>query len=75
MSLAKHSIRLEWKEFNLNLTQIDAWLRTNLDPAYCGNSAHAVLELWFTSEPSEDDVAAIELYWENLTEESEEATS
>ena len=41
----------------------------------CGISAGQKLTVHFTSEPHEDETAAIELYWESLTETSEEHTS
>lgn len=68
------TISLEWKAFNLNLKTVDAWAKANLANC-CGITAHKTLDVHFTQQPSEDDVAALELHWESLTEESEEATS
>lgn len=75
MSQAIHSIELAWKEFSINMDKVEAHLRANLSSAYCGNSAGAKLTLWFIAEPSEDDKAAVELYWESVHADSEEATS
>ena len=72
---ATHSIKLDWKPFNLNMEMVEAHFRANLSSAYKGNSGGTILELWYIAEPSEDDKAAIELYWESLTETSPEATS
>lgn len=73
--VAKYSIDLTWKNFNLSLPAVEAWMRSNAGELYCGNSAHTVLQLWFLEEPSEEIKAAIVAYWDALTDQSEEATS
>lgn len=73
--VAKYSMRLDWKEFNLDLNAVEAWMRANAGEQYCGNQAHSCLELWFLEEPSQESKDAIEAYWDALTEESEEATA
>lgn len=68
-------IKLEWKEFNLNLAAVETWLRANAGEHYTGNQASSGLELIFTEEPSQEVLDDIGAYWELLTEESDEATS
>lgn len=68
------SINLQWKEFNVNLQKLDQDLR-DLYAHYVGNQAHKVLELWFKEEISEETKVEIEKMWEDLTEESVQASS
>jgi len=75
MSVAKYSIELEWKEFNVCLETVHAWMQANAGEHYRGSSADSKLRLHFVEEPSQevkDDVAA---YWEALDEESDEAAN
>jgi hypothetical protein len=74
-TIAKWSMRLNWKEFNINLGDLETWLKTNAGEHYCGNSAHSCLELWFLEEPSEEIKEAIQDKWDLLDEESDEAVS
>lgn len=67
-----HTIALEWKAFNLDCNIVRDWAKANL--ANCsGASANSKFEVHFTEQPTEDDRAALELHWESMTEESEEA--
>jgi len=72
---ATHSIKVDWKAFNINANMVQAWGKAHLGSAFCGISSDSALTFWFTSEPTPDEQAAIELYWESLTETSEEHTS
>jgi len=69
-----YSMRLQWKEFNVDLRAIDIALR-DLYPEYVGNQANSILELYFTEEPSDDDKDAIQAYWDGIESDSSEATS
>lgn len=68
------SMKLQWKGFNINLKAVDAHLR-GLCTVYSGNQANSVLELLFSSDPSSDDKAAIQSYWNGIASDSSEATS
>lgn len=70
-----YSIKLNWKEFNVDLNLVESWFRANAGEAYSGNSADSVLTLWFTAEPVQETQDAINSYWDSITAESEEATS
>ena len=72
MSIATHSIELEWKSFSVNLDKVNAWMKNNAKDC-CGISAGQKLTVHFTSEPHEDETAAIELYWEAMHAEADEA--
>lgn len=60
-----HMMKLEWKEFNVDLKTLDAQLRASY-PTYAGNQAHSCLELWFTEEPSQEDKELIQLMWDEI---------
>lgn len=69
-----YSIKLQWKEFSVDLKAIDSALRGLYDN-YAGNQAYSVLELWFTEEPSDSDKAAVLAYWAGIESDSSEAES
>ena len=69
-----YSIQLEWKSFNVDLSTIDIWMRSASD-LYVGNSADIALTLWFSEEPDDDTKFLVKEYWQELTEESDEASS
>lgn len=73
MSVAKYKIELDWKEFNVDLESVEVWMKANAGSDYCGNQAHARLELWFLEEPSQEVKDAIAAYWDGISEESDEA--
>jgi hypothetical protein len=75
MSVVNYSIRLDWKEFNLDMNTVEAWFRANAGEHYLGNGAYSCLELYFSEEPSQEIKDAIAAYWDGLDEESEEATA
>jgi hypothetical protein len=66
---------LQWKEFNINCGDIEAWLRSNIATPFYGMSANSKLEIHFESEPSEQEKADIQAYWDGLTDQSAEAQS
>jgi len=70
-----YSISFEWKNFSVNLTTLDAWLRANAGPHYAGNSADIKLTLWFTEDPGPAVVTACEQYWDAIDVNSTEATT
>lgn len=67
-------MELQWKGFSVDLRAVDANLR-DLYAHYSGNQAHDVLELWFTEEPSSEEKADIQAYWDGIESDSSEATS
>jgi hypothetical protein len=69
------SINFQWKEFNINLEAVEAWMKEYVGDSYCGNSADSKLTLWFHEVPSQELMDDIQAYWNGLTEESTEATS
>lgn len=58
-------MRLEWKEFNVSLENLEAHMRANF-PQYVGNQAAQALELYFNEEPSEQEKEDIQAHWESL---------
>lgn len=75
MSVAQFKIEKEWKEFSISLPKIEEWMKANAGPHYCGNQAGARLELWFTTEPSQEVKDDINDYWDAIDEEHVTATS
>jgi len=67
-----YSMKLEWKEFNVNLQMFETWMKAASD-LYVGNSADTALTLWFSEEPSEEVKDAVEIKWDEIDEMSEEA--
>ena len=75
MAQANFSVQLQWLAFPVNLQTVEAWIYANEPAGFCGQSADQnKLTLHFTAQPSDDQVAAIQLYWEALTPSSTEAT-
>ena len=66
---------LAWKEFNVNLADCEVQFKALGGAQYCGNQAHSVLELWFLEEQSQEEKDALTGYWDNLTDESDEAVN
>lgn len=60
-------IKLEWKDFSVDLRALDAQLRADYEH-YKGNQAHSYLELWFDEEPSQEDRDAIDALWAAIDE-------
>lgn len=69
-----YSMKLDWKEFNVDLAALDAWFRGESED-YKGNSADAALTLWFENEPSDEIKEAIQAKWDGLESDSAEAVS
>lgn len=69
-----YAITMEWKEFNVSLSAIDAELRAEY-PEYAGNQANSVLELWFNEEPSQEDKDAVQAYWDAIESDSSQAVA
>lgn len=46
-----NSVKLSWKEFNIDLRKIEEHMRSDY-PTYVGNSADASLTLWFSEDPT-----------------------
>jgi hypothetical protein len=69
-----YMIKLEWKEFNVDLAALDVSLRVSY-PNYKGNQAQAHLELWFDEEPSQQAKDDIQAMWDAIADNSAMATS
>lgn len=69
-----YSMKLEWKEFNVDLGAMEAWFKEQSED-YTGNSADSALTLWFQNEPSDDIKEAIQAKWDGLEADSAEAES
>lgn len=70
-----YSVKLEWKEFNVDLASMEAWVKA-LEPSCVGNSADTSLTFWFTEDVNqgEDSVAAqIQAKWDSIEADSAEA--
>lgn len=70
-----YSINLEWKEFNVNLQAVEAWMKANAGAHYSGNQASRTLELYFSEEPEQSVKDDVQAYWDLLAEDAEEVTS
>lgn len=53
-----YSVKLAWKQFNVDLPSIEAWVKNLAGSSYKGNSADSALTLWFEGE----DPAAIPMH-------------
>jgi hypothetical protein len=69
-----YTINLNWLAFNVNLTAVYTAIKA-LASDCCGMSGNSQLQVHFTDQPSDDEVAAIQAYWASLTPSSTEATS
>jgi hypothetical protein len=58
-------IRLQWKEFNVSLANLEDHLRANYS-TYVGSNANSVLDLGFSEEPSQEEKDGIMDHWESL---------
>ncbi len=67
------SIVKEWKAFRVFLPDLHTWLADLLPGSFAGLSADSVLTLWFEEQPGYEGEGAIDAYWEDLTEEGEDA--
>jgi len=70
-----YSIDLDWKNINIDLNTVNAWLKANAGTNYAGLSADSQLHVWFTDEPPQDFISAVQNYWNSLDEKSAEATN
>ena len=60
-----YQIQLHWKEFDINLQELDSQLRASY-PSYVGNQAYSVLELYFSEEPTEQEKEDIQALWDGI---------
>lgn len=70
-----YTMQLNWKEFNLNLGQINSKIKELAGDIYCGSSANSKLELHFLEEPSQSIKDSINAYWDGISSSSDEAIS
>lgn len=66
--------RLQWKEFNVDMATVEAKLRAE-HPTFLSSQAYSHLELYFSAVVSDEMDAAIDQYWSELEEDSDEASS
>jgi hypothetical protein len=66
------NINLQWKSFKLDLGTVDAWMKANAGPNYCGLSANSQLQIHFTDAPGDKVVLAVNTYWDDLDVSSDE---
>jgi hypothetical protein len=74
MDIAKGSIQLDWKNFNVNLEKVFTTIK-ELDANCCGISANTKLEVHGVEAFAEANETAIKAYWESVESNSIEATS
>lgn len=65
MPEVKCNIEKAWKNHNVNLPGLVAWVKTQ-DANCCGASAEAKLVLHFLEEPSQEVKDAIDQKWEDM---------
>lgn len=74
MAKAEFCLKVEWKDFSLDMNAVHAWMQANAGEQYCGTQAtEASLELWFLADPGQEIIDDIAAYWGDLDEESDEA--
>lgn len=74
---------LSWKEFNVNLNAMEAWLRANTGDHFLGTEGVGAgsrtheegLHLHFSEEPSQDVKDEIQSHWDGIEADSEQASS
>jgi hypothetical protein len=66
---------LNWKEFNIDLRAFEAFMRPTYSPNYQGSQGSYTLELYFDTEPSQEDKDAIQAYWDGILVDSAETLS
>ena len=66
MSEVIYTHQLEWKEFNVSLSKV----KTAIDviAENCGFSSDSNLRIHFLVQPTEEQIAAINSYWDSLTD-------
>ena len=67
-------MEMQWKEFSVDLRAVEAHMRSSFE-SYAGNQAAGSLELWFNEELSQEDQSAVIAYWDDIHDDSAEATS
>lgn len=75
MAKAKYSMDLDWKGFNVDLNSVEAWMKENAGSDYCGSSGDSKFHLHWNEEPSQDIKDFAKAYWDDLSEESPEASA
>lgn len=65
------TIKMQWREYNLNLSVIDKKLRETY-PSYLGNSADTSLRMHFSSLTEAEELS-LNTYLDGINEASEEA--
>ena len=69
-------LALPWLAFSVNLDMVETHMKETYPTTYKGNQATgSSFELYFSAQPSDADVEAIQTYWSGLTETSTEVTS
>ena len=69
------NLNLSWKSFNVSCDSIKTWLEANVETEFLGMSANSSLQIHFEQEPLQEEKDNLQVYWDALSEESDEATS
>lgn len=67
-------LKLNWKEYYINLNMIEAHMKATYASYLFNQSRPECLELYF-EDPSQEDLDSAQAYWDSLGEELEEITS
>lgn len=73
--VAQFMIKLDWKEYNVNLDGFDTWLKANAGELYCGSVSYTHLQVWFTGKPSQEVQDAVIAKWESIEDDDVLVTS
>jgi len=66
------NIELDWKDFNVDVNSVMAWMSKNAGPKYAGCSSDYKLTVHFSDEPGDDIRESIQEYWDGLNKRSKE---
>ncbi len=69
-----YSLKLEWKEFNVDLEAMQAFVK-GLESSCTGSSADAALTFWFPEQISAENEQAIKDKWDSIESDSAEAVA
>lgn len=67
-----YNVDLQWKAFNVDLGMVESWLRGLEGSNYLGTSADTDLTLHFAAKPTDDHLAQIATYWDEVIEGGQE---
>lgn len=68
-------VSLNWKPFNVDTATVSRWMKSNFGESFNGVSAAKELHVVFNRELTAKEIEMVEMYWDAITEESEEAVN